>query len=232
MLPIHQLWKLSKEIFNFQLMRDLVIYGAGGYGKEVACLINAINKTDFCWNLLGFIDDGLAIGTPNAYGKVIGCGEFLHNAKAPINVVLAIGNPVIQSSIVKKVINPNIQFPNIKAPDVIFLDLTTLTLGKGNIIGFRSIISYGVTLGDFNIFNSDVIIGHEVKIGSCNVFNPSVRISGNVKIGDANLFGVSSVIIQNKKVGNCTIISPNSVIIRHTQDNKTYLGNPAIKMKF
>lgn len=213
-------------------MNNIVIYGAGGYGKEVACLIHAINAMKSIWNILGFIDDGLPVGESTPYGKVLGGLGVLNDWREKLYVVMAIGNPFMLKKIINKLSNTNLEFPNVISPDIRFYDLDLIGFGRGNILGFNCIISYNTTFGDFNILNSDVIIGHDVKIGSCNVFNPSVRISGNVTIGDANLFGVSSVILQNKRIGNNTIISSNSVVMRHTKDNSTYLGNPAIKMKF
>ena len=39
-------------------MKDIAIFGAGGWGKEVACLIKEINKISIDkWNLIGFFDD-------------------------------------------------------------------------------------------------------------------------------------------------------------------------------
>jgi sugar O-acyltransferase (sialic acid O-acetyltransferase NeuD family) len=213
-------------------MRNVVIYGGGGYGKEVACLIRAINNVQASWNFIGFIDDGIPVGTSNVYGKVLGGIEYLHNIKEQLDVVLAIGNPGIQSLISKKILNPNIRFPNIVAPDVLFLDSDTFSIGLGNIIGFRSIISCFVNFGNFNLLNSDVFIGHETIVGNFNMFNPSVRISGQVTIGNTNFFGVCSIVLQNKKIGDNTTISANSVVIRNTASNCLYHGNPAIKMRF
>jgi sugar O-acyltransferase (sialic acid O-acetyltransferase NeuD family) len=213
------------------IMRNIVIYGAGGYGKEVVCLIREINRIQERWKILGFIDDGLPYGASNQYGKVLGGISVLQSWKEQLDVVLAIGNPSIQAKIASSIVNPNLEFPNIIAPEVLFLDYNTISLGKGNIIGFKSIISCNVNFGDFNILNLDVLLGHDTKIGNFNIFSPSVRISGQVKIGNENLFGISSVVLQNKKIGNNNTISANSVVIRNTQDNSLYLGNPAIKMK-
>ena len=38
-------------------MKDLVIIGAGGLGREVAQLIMDINQDKKTWNVLGFIDE-------------------------------------------------------------------------------------------------------------------------------------------------------------------------------
>ena len=39
--------------------KDIIIYGAGGLGREILCLI--IKKLDE-WNPIGFVDDGVPAG--------------------------------------------------------------------------------------------------------------------------------------------------------------------------
>ena len=43
-------------------MKDIAIYGFGGFGREVACVIQAINEIEPTWNLIGFFDDGQVVG--------------------------------------------------------------------------------------------------------------------------------------------------------------------------
>ena len=38
-------------------MKDLIIIGASGFGREVAWLVERINSKKKTWNLLGYIDD-------------------------------------------------------------------------------------------------------------------------------------------------------------------------------
>lgn len=213
-------------------MENLAIYGAGGFGREVACLIQAINEVEPKWNLIGFFDDNvLLVESSNEYGKILGGIEILNKWEEPLSVIMAIGNPLILEKVVNKIQNQNIKFPNIIAPDVLFYDLNNVILGKGNLIGFKCSISCNTRFGDFNLLNTDVIIGHDSTIGNFNMFNPSVRISGEISIGNANFFGVCSIVLQQKKIGNNTTIATNSVIMRNTVDNCMYIGNPAIKMK-
>ena len=39
------------------MMKDLIIFGASGFGREVAWLVERINKISPTWNLQGFMDD-------------------------------------------------------------------------------------------------------------------------------------------------------------------------------
>jgi len=213
-------------------MKDIAIYGAGGYGREIACLINAINKVKKEWNLVGFFDDGLPIGYKNEYGKVLGGISELNNHPRQLSIVMAIANSTTLESVVKKIINTQIDFPNIIAPNTRVFDTKTMFIGFGNIIGFTSSISCNVHIGNFNRLNGDVSLGHDVIVGNFNLLNTSTRISGEVSIGDYNFFGVGSVVLQQRQIGNYTTIGVNSVIIKRTKDNATYIGNPAIQFKY
>jgi sugar O-acyltransferase (sialic acid O-acetyltransferase NeuD family) len=213
-------------------MKDIAIYGAGGYGREIACLINAGNKQSLQWNLVGFFDDGLPVNHENEYGKVLGGLTELNSYDRELAVVMAIANPETTKNIVEQITCPLIDFPNIIAPDVLFFDRESVFFGKGNIFGFKSAISCNVKIGNFNRLNYDISLGHDAVIGNYNMFNPSVRISGEVNIGDCNFFGVGSIVLQQKKIGNNTTIGAGSAVMRKTKDNATYLGNPATELKY
>jgi len=209
-------------------MKDIAIYGAGGFGREVACLIRAINKVEPRWNLIGYFDDVQIKGENNGFGRILGGIDDLNAYDKALSIVMAIGTPTVVAAIVSRIDNSYIDFPNIIAPDIIYLDTSTLVMGKGNLVMFQSLISCNVTMGDFNLLNCGVSLGHETKLGSYNALMSYVKISGDVKIEDSNYFGVCSVVLQKMKIGNNTTIGTNSVIMRKTKDNTTYFGNPAV----
>ena len=215
-------------LFNeFRDMKDIAIYGAGGFGREVACLIRIINEKNPTWNLIGFFVVGIEKGTKNEYGEVLGGITEVNNFSEPLAIVIAIGNPRIVSKIVSNITNPNIEYPNLISPDLIYLDENNITIGKGNIISVGNIISCNVSIGNFNILNWSNTIGHDVKIHDYNAFMPCVKISGEVCIGDRNFFGVGSTVLQQITIGDDTIIGANSLILRKTKNGMTYVGNPA-----
>jgi sugar O-acyltransferase (sialic acid O-acetyltransferase NeuD family) len=212
-------------------IKNIAIYGAGGFGKEIACLINLINKNDIIWNIIGYFDDDIYKKGTFFYGfEVIGGIEELNNITEPISIVFSIGNPSIVKNIFERINNINISYPNIISTDCIFLDSNTTKLGKGNIIMPQSLISCNVRISDFNLMNCGTSIGHDTMIGSYNSFMSYSKISGEVTIGDSNYFGACSLVLQRKNIGNFTTIGANSVVMRNTVDENTYLGNPAVKI--
>lgn len=213
-------------------MKDIAIFGAGGFGREVACLIKLINKENPRWNLIGFFDDDSNLnGTRNEYGEVLGGKDLLNQWEKPLDVVIAIGSPRVLRAVAEGIHNSLVDFPNLIAPTALFLDKDNVRIGKGNIICSRCLISCKVTIGDFNILNGNVPVGHDTEIGNYNVVMPSVNISGGVKMGDENFLGVQSVVLQYVKIGNLVRLGANSVLMRNAKDNLLYMGNPAVKMK-
>lgn len=212
-------------------MKDIAIYGAGGFGREVACMINAINEVNPQWNLIGFFDDGIPKGTKNIFGEIIGGIEILNDWDNELSVVFSIATPHILKKVVDKITNTNIIFPNLAAPNVTFLHKDSLKIGKGNLFFFGTRVSCEVNIGDFNLLNGFVSLGHDVQIGNFNVLGPMVRLSGNVSIQNENFFGVQSIVLQGLKMGNKTKVGANSVVIRNTKDEMLYMGNPATRVK-
>lgn len=209
-------------------MKDIVVYGAGGFGREIACLIRTINERTPEWNLIGFLDDNEALwGTSNEYGKVLGGADWLNQYSADLACAVAVGSPKAVQAIVGRIKNARISFPNLYAPTVTFLDKNSLRIGQGNIFCYGCFISCSVQIGDFNLFNGNTAIGHDACIGNCNVVMPASNISGGVTMGDCNFLGVQSVVLQYIKVGSNTRIGANSVVMRKTQDGFLYIGNPA-----
>ena len=212
-------------------MKDIAIYGAGGWGREIALLIKRINLE--ClenWNFIGFFDDGINKGEKNEYGEVLGDLTDLNNWNKELAIICAIGKPYTVKNIIKKIINPLVYFPNIVAPDVLFYDKSSFKIGKGNLICSKTIVSCNVSIGNFNTFNDSITLGHDSKIGNFNSFMPGVKICGGCIIGDENFLGINSVLLQYKRIGNNTSIAAGSIIYSDTKDNFTYLGNPGRPM--
>jgi len=211
-------------------MKNIAIIGAGGFGKEVACIINKINETKPTWKLVGFFDDGMKNGSQvSHFGKILGNTQDLNLWKDDLSIVFAIGNPKIIKMIVSSLSNKFLNFPNLIHPEVFFADRISLNLGKGNVVVRGCSFSVDVVVGDFNQFNSLSAIAHDVQVGSFNVFMPLTRVSGEVSIGSLNLFGIGSIILQKIKIGNRVKIAPSSVVMRKTKDDCFYMGNPAKK---
>lgn len=208
-------------------LKDIAVFGAGGLGREIACIIKEINDKEPTWNFVGFFDDGIEKGTMIDYGTILGGLNDLNQWEKELAIVIGIGNPQIVHRIVNGITNKNITFPNIIAPDVKFLDKDSLKIGKGNFINFRASVSCNVTIGNFNTFGAFTSLGHDCVIGDYNTLMPSVQVCGYVEMETKNFLGISSIVLQMKKMGSGVTVGAGSILMKDAEDNKTYFGIPA-----
>jgi sugar O-acyltransferase (sialic acid O-acetyltransferase NeuD family) len=212
---------------------NIAIYGAGGFGKEVACLIDRINANGGDWNLIGFFDDSKPAGMAvSRYGTVLGGMDLLSSFAEPLAIAIAINDNKAVRRIRESISNPNVTFPNLVDPSLFLVDRQTFKMGEGNVIQNDCMISCDVSIGSFNLINDHVVIGHDNVIGNFNGLMPAAHLSGGITIGDNNLLGVASVVLQGMTIGSGVTLGANSVLMTQPRDNATYLGVPAKKFDF
>lgn len=221
-------------INNSSVMKDIAIYGAGGFGKEVACLIKRINQRESMWNLIGFFDDN-----PDKKGKMVshfapclGGIEQLNAYTGELAIVMAMGNSKVVQNVIESIHNDNISFPNLIDISFYLADPETFIIGKGNIIMGPGAATCDVSIGDFNVLNGNVVIGHDVSIGSFNTIMPDVRISGEVTVGEGNFLGVGSIVLQQLVIGDNVRLGAGSVLMTKPKNGNLYIGVPARKTEF
>lgn len=210
-------------------MKEIVIIGSGGFAKEVAFLIEEINKLNKIWSFLGFIDK--EVGKKNGKYSIINNDEWLIKLKNEMHVAIGVGDPKLIKKLSHKLAqNPCLKFPNIIHPNANG-DWKMIELGMGNIVTSGINFTTDIQIGSFNVFNLSCTIGHDAIIGSYNVFNPTVNISGGVKMGDEVLIGTGAQILQYVKITDKTIVGAGSVVTRDITESGTYVGIPARKIK-
>lgn len=205
-------------------MNDLVIVGNGGFAREVAWLVERINLEKKTWNFLGFIDNKLN------EKNVIGDDRFIINYKDELNVAIAIGTSHIRRKLYQNYKqNPNIKFPNLFDPSVLFSK--KITFGIGNIICAGTILTVDISIGNFNIINLDCTVGHDAVIGDFITVNPSVNLSGSTEVGSGTNIGTGTQVIQGVSIGFDSIIGAGAVVNKDLPDNCTAVGVPAKVIK-
>ena len=211
--------------------KNIVIIGAGGFGREVQWLIERINKAQGqTWNLLGYVDDGVAVGTLIDDLPVLGNLDYLINAETPLAVACAIGASNTRKKVIDRIItNNNLMFPNLIDPSAIGSERNKF--GQGNIVCAGNIFTIDICMGDFNIVNLDCTIGHDARLGSFVTLYPSVNVSGCVTVENETELGTGSHVIQGIAIGTEAIIGAGSVVIRDIPAKCTAVGNPAKVIK-
>lgn len=212
-------------------MKDITIFGAGGFGREVKTIIDAINKSEPTYNFVGFYDDGIQKGTiVNGY-PVLGGIQELNEVTSELSLIISIGDPRIKKNILNKIENSFIKFPTIIHPNA-SVSSDDVQIGKGTIICEGTIITCNIKIGDFVIFNLMCTVGHDTIIDDYCAFMPSVNISGEVHLHQSVYVGTGAKIINLLEIGEKTIVGAGAVVSKSLPANCTAVGIPAKPIKF
>lgn len=213
-------------------MKDLIIFGASGFGREVLWLVERINAKQPSWNILGFMDDNETINNSEINGyKVLGKTADIINYENAY-FVCAVGASKVREKIIEnlKRINPKVKFATLIDPSVEISNF--VTIGDGTIICAHTIVTVNITIGSHVIINLDCTIGHDAILQDFVTLYPSVNISGITNIGRCSELGTGMQIIQGKKIGEYSIVGAGSVVVKDIPDNCTAVGSPAKPIKF
>jgi sugar O-acyltransferase (sialic acid O-acetyltransferase NeuD family) len=206
-------------------MKSIIIYGAGGFGRETSLLLNQINQQSQYWNIIGYCDDGKKVGEKIGHQIVVGGMDYLNDISEELSVVIAIADPITRENIRKKLSNPKLRFPTIIHPSVTVND--SCKVGEGCIICSGVILTVDVEIKPFSIVNLKCTLGHDCTIGEFSALMPAVNISGNVSIGKGVYVGAGAILLQGISVGDYSVVGAGAVVNRSFEHNKRIMGVPA-----
>lgn len=205
----------------------MIIYGAGGFGREVRLMIEQINTDRQQWNVVGFVDDEKKSGSLVDDMPVLGGIEYLLDQIQQVSIVLAVADSYQRKQITQKLKLTRHYFPTLIHPNARMGDLKRNTFGEGTIIADGNILTTSVTLGKFVILNLSCTVGHDVRLADFISIMPGCGISGNVLVGEGTLVGTGARLLQNLSIGAWCKIGAGAVVTKSYGDNLTLTGVPA-----
>lgn len=214
-----------------KMNHKIVIVGAGGFGREVAWLIERINAVSPSWDLIGFVDDDPSLSAVGNH-EVLGTVDWLSKYdEGPLAVAVAIGSSAVRRNVCRRLReNKSLSFPNLIDPTVILSD--RVQIGSGSIICASAILTVDIVLGDFCIINLDCTVGHDARLDDYVTLYPSVNVSGATRLFECVEMGTGSQIIQMLSVGEGTIVGAGAVVAKSLPNRCTAVGVPAKPISF
>src|SRR5689334_2492073 len=140
------------------MSKPIAIFGAGGLGREVLALVQSLPQ----WNVIGFFDDNIELGTHINGVGVLGDRNKLRTWPDKLNVVIAIGLPSLKREISLFLHgSPNISFPTIVHPRATVMNSELVKIGEGTILTAGSILTTNIDVGKHVLINLNATIGHD-----------------------------------------------------------------------
>jgi sugar O-acyltransferase (sialic acid O-acetyltransferase NeuD family) len=208
-------------------MKEVLIIGAGGFGREVLWTISDCNENNEEYLVLGFIDDDKSLHGKTIDGFLVlgGLDWFKKNYQKSISCVIAIGDPLRKKEIVNQLKKIEPTYATIIHPTVI--SSKSITIGAGTIIQAGTIMTINIAIGKHVHLNIDSTVGHDTVIEDYVTINPGVHINGKTTIGSSTYVGTGVVMKQEIKIGFESIIGAGAVLLENVPEKSVYAGVPA-----
>lgn len=214
------------------MTRDLVIVGAGGFARETASAVAAINAVTPTWDLKGYLDDNEALhGTYRTGVEIIGGLKAL--ADLPdADVVVCVGNPRDYTSrrrLVRRLDLPAGRYATIVHP--------TASVGAGCGVGPGSVLLAGVvltadvTVGSHVAVMPHAVLTHDDEVGDFVTVASGVRVGGGTVVGDGAYLGSGALLREGVKVGAWSQVGMGSVVLADVPAGEVWVGAPARRLR-
>ncbi|WBB69593.1 acetyltransferase [Micromonospora sp. WMMD812] len=213
-------------------MRDLVIVGAGGFARETAAAVRAINDSRPTWRLRGFLDDDPVLhGTARAGLPILGGTDRLADLPDAA-VVVCVGSPRdyrARRRIVRRLALPPQRYATLVHPRA--------EVGAGSVLGPGTVLLAGVvltadvTVGAHVAVMPHAVLTHDDRLHDHVTVASGVRLGGGAVLRPGAYVGAGALVREGVTVGEWSLVGMGSVVLRDVPPGEVWAGNPARRLR-
>lgn len=211
-------------------LEPLVIVGAGGFGREVLDVVEAVNAVRPTYDVLGFVDDGITdVNLERIRARGVrhlgGVTDHLAGPEARAAFVIGIGGTEARRAVAAR-----FEAAGASAATLVHPASTqgaAVRIGAGSVICAGVRITTNVAIGRHVHINLNATVGHDTTIGDFVSLNPLVSISGDCSVEDGVLVGVAGVVLNGLRVGARATVGGSACAVRDVPPATTVVGIPA-----
>lgn len=212
------------------MMKNLIIIGARGFGREVYNLAIESEEYNKSFQVKGFLDDKEdALEGFDNYPPIISSVEN-YTIEDDDVFICALGDVNYKKHYSELILGKGGNFISIIHPTACVAQNTNL--GYGCIISRYVTISCDVKVGNFVTISAHAGLGHDVIVNDwCHIGGYS-NLSGGVKLESLVTLHPQANITPHKRIGTGSTVGTGSVVLSNVKDGVTVFGNPAKKIAF
>jgi sugar O-acyltransferase (sialic acid O-acetyltransferase NeuD family) len=206
-------------------LRDLVIIGAGGHGRELLLIVRAMNEDHAEWNFVGFLDDD-----PSAGGLVERLGAEIVGGAGEVErlrcaYAVGIGSPRVRQRIDRAAGAAGGTPVTLRHPTAVVGDANEL--GEGLVLAAGAVVTTNVRLGRSVHINVGASVSHDCGLGDYATLAPGVRLAGGVQVGEGADLGVGVVARPRSVIGEWSVVGAGAVVVGDVASESVVAGVPA-----
>lgn len=210
-------------------VESLVILGSGGFARETAAAVHAINDRHARFELLGFADDDISrLGLTLEGASVLGPVDEMVRLNPDAKFVVCTGSPIdytsrrrivgrlgLDASCYATVIHPTASIP------------TSARIGSGSVILANVVLTSECVVGDHVAVMPQVVITHDDQVNSFATMAAGVKLGGSVVVGQGAYLGAGALVRENRTIGAWSLVGMGSIVTRDVPPGEVWMGAPA-----
>ncbi len=209
---------------------QLVIVGAGGFGREVLDVVEAMNAAGAEIEFAGYVDDvGTSVPLLERRGApYLGTVERLVDGStvdAGAGFVIGIGAGDVRRRLAGILTGAG------RRPLVLIHPMATVggdcRIGEGCILTAGVRVTTNITLGRHTQLHVNSTIGHDSVLDDFVSVYPGATVSGNVHLGDGVTIGTGANVLPGLTVGAGAFVGAGAVVTSDVAPGTTVAGVPA-----
>lgn len=208
-------------------MTDVVIWGCGGFGREVNMLCGQVGL-----HVRGFLDE-----RPEMKGRsvddlpVLGAlGDIAHLRTIVAIVCAGVGDPALKQRFASVTAAAGFRIADPVVHPGVHVSRRT-TLGPGTVVCAGVVMTVNVRVGEHVILNLNSTLGHDVVVGSFATIAPGVNVSGKVTIGEGAYLGTNCAVLEGRRLGAFSVVGGGSFVRTDVPERTLFAGVPAVLKK-
>jgi sugar O-acyltransferase (sialic acid O-acetyltransferase NeuD family) len=211
-------------------MKNLIIIGSRGMGREVYDLAIQCSGYKSDYVVKGFLDDKAdALLNFDNYPKIISSVEEYEVQENDV-FVCALGDIKWKKHYVELILAKGGKFINLIHPSTNLN--TNATIGNGLIVFMYANISNDCIIEDYVTIQGYVGLGHDTKICKWSHLSSFSFTGGFVILEEQVLLNTRATILPHVIVRKGATVGASSLVIKNVKENTTVFGVPAKKLEF
>ena len=202
----------------------IVIIGAGGFGREVLDIVEAL-ATSADLECAGYVDDGNVRGDLLERRGMRHLGVTDDVPRLGLPYVVGIGSGAVRGRIVAR-----LDATGCTAITLIHPAATVggdVRVAEGVIIAAGARVTTNVDLGRHVDLHVNCTVGHDTVIEEFASVYPGATVSGNVHIGRTATIGTGANVLPGIRIGAGSFVGAGAVVTKDVAPGVTVVGSPA-----
>lgn len=185
----------------------LLIIGAGGHGQSVAEAAELNGQ----FELMGFVDDALAVGTLVLGYPVLGSAADLSGYVSVCDqVIVAIGNNNLRANLANRLLQARLLMATVVHPKAMVSPRAQL--GAGSVVMAGGIVGTGAVLGQCVIVNCGAVVDHHARVEDFGHLGLGACMAGGSVLGAKAWMQARSALGYGVTIPAETVLKPGEAV--------------------